>query len=49
MKMNIYLDGDGWMCEDDSPETKELFGTNTLPMSSCTCAANAKRLFLTYC
>ncbi len=30
--LEAYIDGDGWMCKDDSPESLELFGTDTLPL-----------------
>ena len=32
IKIELYLDGDGWMSQDDNPETFDLFGTNILPL-----------------
>ncbi len=30
--MELFIDGDGWMCRDDDPATLDLFGTDTLPL-----------------
>ena len=30
-RITIWIDGDGWMSRDNSPETLELFGTDVLP------------------
>ena len=31
-RMHLFIEDGYWMMRTDSPETKELFGTDTLPM-----------------
>lgn len=31
-KIRIFIEAGGWMATDNSAETLELFGTNTLPL-----------------
>lgn len=30
--ITLFIDGAGWMARDSDPETKALFGTDTLPL-----------------